>query len=438
MTPPPADGSVTPVVRPPAAVSPPPRRAPVLAALRHPGFRLQWPSDLAVSWAFEMETLILGWYVLTETGSVVWLTVFGALQFVGTLISPWYGLMGDRIGHRRVLTSMRTAYALIAAVIAGLIFAGALDATLVLVLATLAGLVRPSDIGVRNALIGASVPPALLMGAIGLGRTGMDAARIVGALTGAGLVALIGMGPAYVAVTALYLMSLALILSVPDPPVRGGGTGGAPASARRELVEGLAHVWTTPSLLAAVALAFLANLAAYPLSGGLLPYVAREVYGIDRTGLGYLVASFAAGGLIGSLLVSAAGARIRPARSMLIACGVWFVLLLAFARVEGPLAGMAVLALAGFAQSLCMVPMAVLLLRIAGDRYRGRVMGLRMMAIYGLPLGLLAAGPLVAWWGFAGAATAYAGIGLGCTLAAALLWWRHLWPRAAAANALRG
>ena len=38
------------------------------------------------AWALEMETLILGWYVLVQTGSVVWLTGFAALQFIGTLV----------------------------------------------------------------------------------------------------------------------------------------------------------------------------------------------------------------------------------------------------------------------------------------------------------------------------------------------------------------
>ena len=62
-----------------------------------------------------------------------------------------------------------------------------------------------------------------------------------------------------------------------------------------DLREGIAHVWNTPSLLAVVWLAFLFNLTAFPITNGLLPYVARDVYGIDQTGLGYLVASFAFG-----------------------------------------------------------------------------------------------------------------------------------------------
>ena len=51
--------------------------------------------------------------------------------------------------------------------------------------------------------------------------------------------------------------------------------------------------WTTPRMRAALWIAFLANLTAYPLTNGLLPYVARTIYGTNQTGLGYLSASFA-------------------------------------------------------------------------------------------------------------------------------------------------
>ena len=46
------------------------------------------------------------------------------------------------------------------------------------------------------------------------------------------------------------------------------------------------------------------NLTAFPLVNGLLPYVAKEVYGTDQTGLGYMVAGFALGALLGSIALS--------------------------------------------------------------------------------------------------------------------------------------
>lgn len=89
-------------------------RAPALAPFRIRSFRFQWPADLLASWAFEMEGVILGWFVLVSTGSVLALAVFGSLQFLGTLISPLFGMAGDRIGNRNVLLLMRLAYLILA------------------------------------------------------------------------------------------------------------------------------------------------------------------------------------------------------------------------------------------------------------------------------------------------------------------------------------
>lgn len=407
-----------------------------LAPFRQRSFRLQWPADLAVSWAFEMETLILGWYVLVATGSVVWLSVFAALQFVGTLISPLFGVMGDRIGHRVVLCGMRVVYAGLAAILATLALADTLSPTAVFAVTTLSGLVRPSDMGMRNALIGATMPPPLLMGALSIERVSADSAKVAGALSGAALVAALGTGRAYLAVTALYLLSFALMRGVEERATRRSGA--SVASPWRELADGVAYVRTTPPLLAAIALAFLLNFAAYPMSQGLMPYVARAVYATDRTGLSYLLASFAGGGLAGSLWLSARGTVLPPARTMLAAGALWFAVLLAFARVEIAALGMMLLALAGFVQSFAMVPLAAVLLRVGSPLFRGRVMGLRMLAVYGLPVGLLIAGPLIAAVGFAASATLYAGFGLAATAAIALTWRRHLWPLGAPANARHG
>ena len=69
----------------------------------------------------------------------------------------------------------------------------------------------------------------------------------------------------------------------------------------------------------------------------------------------------------------------------------WYAMLLVFVHMRDPTSGSLMLICAGLAQSLSLVPMSALLLHGAGA-YRGRVMGMRMLAIYGLPIGLLAAG----------------------------------------------
>src|SRR6201999_1085349 len=98
-----------------------------LAPFRNRSFRFQWPADLVTSWAFEMEALILGWYVLSSTGSVNQLVILAALAWLGSLFSPFFGLAGDRLGHRTVICVTRGLYALLAAVLAVLTLADALQ-----------------------------------------------------------------------------------------------------------------------------------------------------------------------------------------------------------------------------------------------------------------------------------------------------------------------
>jgi predicted MFS family arabinose efflux permease len=383
--------------------------------------------------------------MLVETGSVLLLSLFGALLYVGTLVAPLLGVIGDRIGYRNLLCAMRGFYTALAAALLVLAFAGALSPLVVFGLAGLVGLVRPSDLGLRWALVAHTVPAEELVGAMGISRTTTDAARVMGALAGAGLFASFGIGPAYVVVVGLYGVGLWLLLAIGAPGradgafTRGTGTSlarGQPSHLWRDLTAGLALVWSTPALLACILVAVLVNLLAFPLSSQLLPYVAKKVYGVGETGLGLLAASFAVGGLLGSLALSARREN-APRRVMIVSCAVWFVCLLGFAQTQTLWSGAAALALAGFAQSLCMVTLAVVLLDVAGEAFRGRIMGVRMLAIYSLPLGVLAGGALVEAMGFGAVATVYALTGLALTLVIALHWRAELWrgPQAAMPDA---
>ena len=415
-------------------------RGSALAPFRVRSFRFQWPADLLTSWAFEMETLILGWYVLVETGSVLMLSVFGALQYLGTLIAPMVGVLGDRIGQRNVLCGMRTIYAVLAALLCVLALTGMLTSLMVFVIATLTGLVRPSDQGMRGALVAETMPADQLVSAMAVSRTTSDSARIAGALAGAGLFAALGIGAAYVAVSGFYLLGALFTLGVArTPPARPSEEGLAADALRsspwRDLRAGIAYVWNTPHLLAAMWMACLVNFCAFSLLNGMLPYVAKAVYGSDQTGLGYLVAGSAFGALLGSIGVSVASRRVHPGRLMIVFAAVWYLMVLMFAQTQSIVGGFIWLFLAGIGQSLTMVPLTVILLRTSSAHFRGRVMGVRMLAIYSLPFGLLAAGALVERIGFGATATAYAVFGFLSTLLIAARWRADLWDLRAPANA---
>jgi predicted MFS family arabinose efflux permease len=395
-------------------------------------FRYQWPADLCASWAFEMEILVLGWYVLVESNSVLMLVVYGALQYSGSLISPFFGIAGDRFGYRSLFMLTRGLYGCLALLIALLGLFDLLSPVLVIVLASIVGVVRPSDMMMRYALIGQTQPADQMTAALGLSRMTSDSARIAGALAGASVFAQFGLVPAYVVITVLYIVSFIFSRGVAGRvPHVGQPVSMAPV---RDLKEAFVYAWGKPELLGPIAIAFLINLLAFPFSLGLLPYIARTIYEVDQTGLGLLSASFSVGALVGSLVLGTNVFSLGTARAMFISTVCWFGLLLVFAPLTSFVAGAVILLCAGFAQSMCMTPLAAVMLRSTDAKFRGRLMGLRVLAIWGLPLGLLISGPLISSIGFVATTVLYTTLGILATVTVAWKWRERLWQADAPAN----
>lgn len=165
-----------------------------------------------------------------------------------------------------------------------------------------------------------------------------------------------------------------------------------------------------------------------------MPYVAKEVYGASQTTLGTMVASAAGGALIGSVIMSRFGGSFAPARAMLAFGAAWLGMLMLFAQTRTPAEGIPLLFIAGIMQTMGLIPISTLLLRTSDERYRGRIMGIRMLAIYGNLPGLLLSGQLIAHFGYSVMATAYSVFGLLLTALIAWVWRAHLWQGSAAAN----
>ena len=379
------------------------------------------------SWAFEMEILILGWYVIIETQSILSLTLFASLQWLGTLLAPYLGALGDRLSRRTLLCSLRLIYLVLSLTLMTLALTQSLAPTHVYVISFLAGLVRPSDLVMRNGLIGDTMSDSKLMSAMGLSRTTMDTARIIGALFGAGLFSLFGLGVAYIMVSLFYAISFLLTLGV-------SGIKTNPVGFNRQkqdsiflnLKQGLIYVWRTPALLAAMWLAFLVNLTVFPVSHGILPYVAKSIYQVDESGLSHLVASYAFGALLGSITMVLIKLKKNPARFMIINIFLMHLLIIIFAYIETKLSGQILLFFSGYIQSLAMISLVVTLLAIASEKFRGLVMGVRMMAVYGLPLGLMVSGYLIEHLGYGWSVMLYGAIGLILSALVTLKWRSHI------------
>jgi MFS family permease len=311
--------------------------------------------------------------VLDATGSMEWLVAFAALPWIGAVFAPFLGILGDRFGLRALLIMSRAGYAMLAATMTALTVTGALTPVQVFVLYGITGLMRPSDQAMRNVLIAQTAAPETLMGALGLSRTTADMAKVLGSLAGAGGVAMIGMGPAYVVVTLLYVSAFVLSLGLARAPLHAAQASAHDVIAR--LKEATRYVWRKADLFGAVAVAFLTNLLAFPFVLGLLPYAAKEIYRVGQSGLGYLAAAFALGALVSSIMVGTNTMRLRAGRVMLWSCGAWFVAVILFGQTQSFAFGFALLFLSGFMQSLCLTPLAAVLLRASSVEMRADCAG---------------------------------------------------------------
>ena len=371
------------------------------------------------TWGSEMETLILGWYILVATDSPFLVGLLGALRFSGTLTAPIVGVIADRMSRKVMLIVLRTGAGISALALLILAVTDLIQPWHVFAIASISGILRPADNVLRQSLIADTVPRNLLMNASGLARTTQDTARIVGALLGATLLSRLGLGWAYVGVTIFYSLSVLMGLGIStirsSIPVKH-------MNPLTEMKQGLRYMVDSSVIQPIMFLAFLVNATAFPLTNGLLPVVARNVYQHDENGLALMVAVFAVGALVGSLLMASVVNSRRPERFMMITMVIWYVLLILFAQTDSNALGLPLLALIGASISFCMISMSVVLMTFTKFEMRGRVMGIRMLAVYGLPMGLVIGGWLIEQYGVPATITGYAIVGLIALVFAVLKW----------------
>ena len=114
---------------------------------------------------------------------------------------------------------------------------------------------------------------------------------------------------------------------------------------------------------------------------------------------------------------------------MLVNTVIWYALLLAFGHVPGMKAAVPTLLVAGVVQSMAMISMTGTLLAVAGERFRARVMGVRMLVVYGMTVGLIGSGALIERVGYSMTISIFCGVGLLFTLLIGIRWRDSMWQR---------
>lgn len=387
--------------------------------LRYGDYKFVWPTEALSLWAMEMEIIVLAIFVLRDTNSPLLVGLIGAVKFAGTLFGPLYGLMVDRFNRKLLQVGVRVFGVALAITLTTLIITDKLELWHAYAIVTAGSMVRMLDLILIQTLTADAVPSHALHGAIGLSRSTLDGARVVGSIVGGTLLELLGLDWAYITITVLYLMATITAIKIDSRPVK---TDSETASIWRGFKEGLHYIKENPLLPGLIFFSFLIEFTAFPLVNGLMAVIGSDLYNQNGTGIGLLAAIASAGALSGAALLGIKQSVINPGRIMILGSITWHALMLLLALTPPLWLFTVLLLLWGFSGGITFVAMVVALLRTAPAKTRGRVMGIRSLGIYGLSLGLLFGGWISQEAGPATMIGVLGGIGLSATLIAVIKW----------------
>ena len=358
-------------------------------SLKGKGFAILWGSDLAVSSAEFLELFILSWYVLQKTESPTILGIYAALRFTGTLFAPLLGVLVDHFGLRRSFNLSRSIFFILSFILAAIFLLEEPSILVILFMSALLGLMRSTDLITRQSVLTHMVSQGELQNAVALSRMGRDLTQIIVPIAAGFLLSSLGTEVTYLGVVILYALSVVLSLMIPKFPRIMFDTK---SNMWGFFTEGLSYIKSYPFLIALLLIAFIVNLTAFPLNHALLAVISNSMFDTDATGFGIIMGGYSAGALLGSLWISYFSEMRRPSRLMVFGCIFWHVAIFSIAFSTYFYVSVSIVLLAGIFQSFSMVIMAMLILRYTSEDMRSRVLGVRQLAVYGLPLGLVISG----------------------------------------------
>jgi len=362
-----------------------------LRALQHRNFRLfivgQGTSQIG-NW---VQLIATSWLVYRLSGSTLMLglAAFG-LQIPMLVITPFAGVLLDRLDVRRVLFATNTLAMLQSLVMLSLMVSGYIEAWHVVLGNAVLGLGNAFDAPARQALISKLLPDRQeLTNAIALNSTVMNGARFIGPMLGGLVTATFGEVWSF-AVNCV--MRFAVLSALRATSIAAHVARQGPSSILKQLMVGVEYAYGFfPSRCALLLLAVSSFcLQSY---GSLMPWFASERFHGDSRTLGLLYSAAGMGAVCGMIYL-ASRSNIRGLFKVIgWSAGAAGLSLVAFSFSENLWLALPMLFVSSLSMMLTAASTNTVLQSIVPDELRGRVAALYVMSFLGMsPLGSLCSG----------------------------------------------
>ncbi|HEY5539876.1 MAG TPA: MFS transporter [Coriobacteriia bacterium] len=369
---------------------------PRFVALHHRNFSVLWSGLLVSNVGTMMQNVANLWVIWQFTHSPLWLGYVGLSFAIPMSIFPLFsGTIVDRVHRVRLLYITQTTSMIIAFVLAGLYWAGLLNAWVILVATFLGSLVLAFDNPARQALIPELVPREHLLNALSLMSASYNGAALVGPAIAGALLPSVGAGWLF-ALNGVSFLAVIFALTL----LRGvaSHSGHQHASVWESLKIGFAFAWRSRLVRALLLLS--AAVAVFGRSyQNLLPNFAH-LWGGGSLAYGLLLASAGGGALVGAFGL-AARREVHGRRAIMVGSGLVFsASLVAFALSPWLWLGVVLQFVAGVSSTVFGAIAGTFIQIETPAQLRGRVMSFYSITLIGLPsLGVLGVGALAEWLG---------------------------------------
>ncbi|MGG2396620.1 MFS transporter [Pseudomonas sp. SH1-B] len=370
-----------------------------LRAMRHRNFRLYFCGHAISTLGTWIQQVALAWlvYRLTDSTALLGLTTFAAL-IPQLLVGPFAGAWIDRHDKRRLLILVEGALALQALSLALLTASGLINASLIVAMAAVLGVLNAVDTPLRQALLSQFVNDRSdLPNALALNASLFTLSRFIGPPLAGVLLGLFDEALCFALNGISYLALMIGLLCV-----RMGPSPRASGSFRNVFSEGLQYALGNARVLQLMLSVLVVNLTASSYAV-LLPVFARDIFSGDASTLGWLWCAAGVGSLASSLLLAGRQNTRALPRLILLALLMSAAGMLLMATSTHLWHALCAMALLGFAITISNVGTNILLQSEAPEALRGRVVALYTSIRFGFDaIGGLLAGIAAAHYGVRG------------------------------------
>jgi MFS family permease len=353
-----------------------------------PPFRRLFAGQLVSLIGRQITVVAVSYQVYSLTHSPFAVGALGLVQAIPLIaFSLLAGAVTDRIDRRRLLMVTQLC---LAACSAGLLLgaiSGHMPLWAIYVVVAIAAVFAAADAPTRTAVIPRLVERDRLAGALSLNIAVFQTSLVAGPALGGLVIASLGLPAAYaIDVCSFAAAFTAVVLLPPQPPT--GEHHEAPVAAIR---RGLSFARHERVILGGFAMDLAAMVFGLPRS--LFPVLAATTFHTGPFGLGLLYAAPGAGAVIAALSTGWLAHVARLGRVIVVTIAIWGLAIVAFGFAQALWLGLALLVLAGAADSFSAVCRNTIMQTLTPEHLRGRVTALYFMVVVSGPyLGDIEAG----------------------------------------------